>query len=207
MTSGRHVLANTACKTACLALLLMSTTAHAWRIDRERSVVTFQVAVIGFLKREGQFKDFSGELTQRKSKIQVNIELQAASVWMKRASDAAMLRGPDFFDAERFPTIRFVSEVTDQKVLEQGGSIAGTLTLRGQQRREAFAIRTTVCKTVSAAKQDLACFSVSGSVKRGDYGMSARRSFVSDRVQLDFQIVVDRAASKQANDKQANVKK
>jgi polyisoprenoid-binding protein YceI len=185
--------------TALLALLAVN--AQAWQIDRKQSVVSFQVAVIGFLKREGRFTEFSGELTRKDSSFQVSIELQTKSVLMKRGSDAAMLRGPDFFDAEKYPTIRFVSDSTAQKVLEQGGTIAGSLTLRGQQRRESFSMQSVPCRGETAPKSDRACFTVIGSVKRGDYGMSARRAFVSDRVLLEFQLVVDKSDSSSKQDR------
>jgi len=88
-------------------------------VDSAASQVAFTVftSMIFKSKQEGRFKDFKGEVAydaQNPAATRVDLTVYTASVDMKDRDRDDMLRSPDFFDADRFPTLRFVSKHVDR---------------------------------------------------------------------------------------------
>jgi len=80
----------------------------------------------------GRFENFTGavdwdEENPEKSKVEVQIE--AASINTRDAQRDGHLKSPDFFDAEKYPNLTFVSKSV-KKVDATHGQIAGDLTIR-----------------------------------------------------------------------------
>lgn len=107
--------------------------ATRWVIDAAHSEVGFRVRHMMVSWTRGKFDRFSGtvELDERNladSKVEVSIE--AASVNTNVPDRDAHLRSGDFFDAEKFPALKFVS-----KKVEPGAdgalAVQGTLEIRG----------------------------------------------------------------------------
>lgn len=99
-------------------------TAGAWRLDPARSTVEFHVRhFYGLMTVKGRFERVEGTLDLR-SQPAVQLTIEADSLDTKLAKRDEHLRSADFFDVERHPHVRFVS---DRAVVE-----GGTLKLRGQ---------------------------------------------------------------------------
>ena len=93
----------------------MSTTqtkvpAGTWNLDPVHSAVGFEVDYLAGTFR-GQFRDVQAELGIADSGARIEGSAEVASVDVKDENLAAHLQSPDFFDAERFPTLRFVAEL------------------------------------------------------------------------------------------------
>lgn len=85
--------------------------ATSYAIDLAHSEATFQVRHL-LSKVRGRFADFSGTITfdeQQPAASSIAIEIKAASIDTGVADRDAHLRSDDFFSAERFPTLTFVS--------------------------------------------------------------------------------------------------
>jgi polyisoprenoid-binding protein YceI len=112
-----------------------ATAVSTLEIDRSHSDVTFQVRHL-LSKVRGRFNEFSGtiefdESTPRNSRVDVTI--QAASIDTGEADRDRHLRSADFFDVEKYPTLRFVST----SVTPRDGhtyDVAGDLTIHGVTR-------------------------------------------------------------------------
>lgn len=123
---------------AVLALpaLLAQGTAATYDIDAAHSAVTFKVAHMAISKVSGRFEKFSGTIEYtpgetRSWKTEAVIETASVSTGVE-ARDAH-LRGPDFFDAEKFPKLTFRSlKVSGYKNMK--GKLHGELTLHGVTR-------------------------------------------------------------------------
>ena len=108
-------------------------------IDRSHSDVAFQVRHL-LSKVRGRFADFSGTIHFDESAPQnskVDVAIQAASIETAEADRDKHLRSADFFDAEKYSTLRFVST----SVVPRGDNtydVAGNLTIRGQTRPATF---------------------------------------------------------------------
>ncbi len=90
-----------------------------WRLDPKRSSVEFQSrALWGMVKVKGHFEQFEGRLDMN-AQPAVELTMEAASLDTGHKRRDEHLRGPDFFNAERYPEVRFVS---DDAVMVEGRS-------------------------------------------------------------------------------------
>jgi polyisoprenoid-binding protein YceI len=102
--------------------------AGTWNLDPVHSAVGFEVDYLAGTFR-GQFRDVQAELGIADSGARIEGSAEVGSVDVKDENLAAHLQSPDFFDAERFPTLRFVAEDIDL----DGESVAvpGEITIKG----------------------------------------------------------------------------
>jgi polyisoprenoid-binding protein YceI len=111
----------------------MSTTqtkvpAGTWSLDPVHSDVGFEVDYLAGTFR-GQFRDVQATLGTGDSGARIEGTAIVASVDVKDENLAAHLQSPDFFDAERYPELRFVADEVDldgESVL-----VPGEITIKG----------------------------------------------------------------------------
>lgn len=107
-----------------------------WPIDRAHSRVTFTVKKWDFMEVEGRFFDFAGAIAydaRRPESSQIDWRVRVASVETGAPNRDKTLQGADYFEAARYPEMRFVSDtvtVTAPHQLE----VHGILTIRGQSK-------------------------------------------------------------------------
>ena len=104
----------------------------AWTIDPHHTSVGFMARHMGLSKVRGQFNEFRGEVTGDPSDIttaQARFEVDMASVDTGSPDRDAHLRGEDFFDVEKYPTMVFQSK----SITGSGDTfkVAGDLTIKG----------------------------------------------------------------------------
>jgi polyisoprenoid-binding protein YceI len=104
-----------------------TTETKTWVLDPVHSSIGFEVDYAGGTFR-GSFREasarFDGQTLAGSAKV--------ASVDVKDENLNAHLQSPDFFDAERYPELRFESSE-----IEQNGNavtVRGVITIRGEQR-------------------------------------------------------------------------
>jgi polyisoprenoid-binding protein YceI len=131
---------------ATAALLGFAPRAHAqtpsggvFAIDPAASVVGFTISgsMIFKVKEDGYFKNFTGTVEYdpvHPGNTQVDLTVYTASVDVRDTKHDELLKSPDFFDVERFPTMRFVSASTDAKP-DGMFAVTGDMTIRGITRR------------------------------------------------------------------------
>lgn len=96
-----------------------------WNLDPVHSSVGFAVKHSGVMTFRGDFPEFDAKLVDGRLEGTAKV----ASVRVDEPNLTGHLQTPDFFDAEQFPELRFVSNT-----IERDGdkvSISGDLTLRG----------------------------------------------------------------------------
>jgi polyisoprenoid-binding protein YceI len=101
--------------------------AGTWSIDPVHSNVGFEVGYLAGTFR-GQFGDVLVKLDTNAG-VRIDGTAQVASVDVKDENLAAHLQSPDFFDAERYPELRFVAEDVDLGSETVGA--AGEITIKG----------------------------------------------------------------------------
>lgn len=85
-------------------------TTSAWRLDPADSAVEFQVPNFwGLATVKGHFERFEGTLDLRAQPV-LQLIIEATSLETKNARRDKHLRSADFFDVERHPEVRFVSD-------------------------------------------------------------------------------------------------
>jgi polyisoprenoid-binding protein YceI len=164
-------------KTAYFLALLLCTTActaqaPAKPIDKAHSRVTFTVTKWGFAEVEGRFYNFTGGIVfdeQRPESSRVDWRVRIDSVETGAVNRDKALQGSDYFDAARFPEMRFTSDV----VTPLGGGrfeIKGQLTIRDKTRP--LTIRATYGGTHTIPNEGTyTIFQTEFTVDRYDYGV------------------------------------
>jgi polyisoprenoid-binding protein YceI len=180
---------------SCLAvLLLVSLPAHAadYRIDPARSHADFGVRLLWLSQVAGRFEEIDGDVTlstQHDTAI-VDAHITVDSIHMSSDRIRRWVLAPEFFDASHYPSIHFVSEPIALAMLEKGGDLDGTLTVRGVTRPAHFELMPSRCPL---AEPQECVIAVKGTIQRSDFGMIGHRTALSDRVELGMMISLDYA--------------
>lgn len=152
--------------------------ARLYRIDPDRTTVAFSVRA-GFGAVEGRIPKPEGSVTHdpsRRSAARVEAAVPLTALTTGDGARDRMLKGPDWFDATRYPVMRFVSE----SAADDGRSarIRGVLTLRGISRP---------LELVSIARDEASGvlhFVAETEIDRRQFGMTRLPGLVSDRVKV-----------------------
>lgn len=143
-----------------------------WTLDKAHSSVGFSVHHMVIAEVTGNFKDFDITFTSLKddySDATVDASIKVASINTDNERRDGHLKTDDFFNAEKFPLIKFKS-TSFEKVGENKYKITGDLTIRDVTKRVTFdavyngAIKAPWGATVSSWKATLAA-------NRFDYGL------------------------------------
>jgi len=101
-----------------------------WNVDPAHSQVEFRVKHVGIATFKGRFTAFDGVIrTEDDTVASVEGSVDVTSI---RTNDERLdghLQSPDFFDAERFPTLRFVAEDVDLD--SESVLVPGEITIKG----------------------------------------------------------------------------
>jgi polyisoprenoid-binding protein YceI len=168
-----------------LALTAPAARAEQYKVDPVHSSVVFRIKHLGVSYCYGRFDKISGTFTldeQNPAASTIDVVVESGSVDTGNAQRDTHLRNPDFFDAAKFPTIRFVSN----KVTRQGSgpySVAGDLTLHGVTKPVTLEIEATGSGKGMMGEVRSGLETIF-SIKRTDFGMEKMVGPVADDVRL-----------------------
>jgi polyisoprenoid-binding protein YceI len=163
--------------TIIAALLIASaatTFAQTWSLDKAHSRLGFNVTHMGIAEIGGSFIITDAKITSSKpdfSDAVVELTADVKSIDTDNEQRDKHLAGPDFFDAEKFPTLTFKS-TSFKKVNGKKYKVAGNLTFHGVTKP----VELDVVFNGTAEnhqKKTIAGFNISGIVKRTDFGIAA----------------------------------
>jgi polyisoprenoid-binding protein YceI len=171
--------------------------ADTYKLDLAHSSVAFSVRHMVITNVRGNFKDFEGTVLYDPAdvtKSSVEVTIKTASIDTDNSQRDTHLRSPDFFDAEKFPTITFKSKSVEKK--GDGYVMKGTLTLRGVSKDVAIPFELLGTVKDPRGNERLGAQGEL-SINRMDYGVSWSKSLdtgglvVSEEVKilLDIQAV------------------
>ncbi len=107
-----------------------------WNLDKSHSSIGFSVEHMMVSETTGQFNDFSANIKSNKPDLtdaSGELTFQVASIDTKDAKRDGHLKSADFFDAEKYPTIKF--EIKQfQKLKDKNYKLIGNLTMHGVTR-------------------------------------------------------------------------
>jgi len=179
-------------------------TTSTWNIDTVHSGINFTIRHMVVSKVRGRFTRFGGTLTLdeadlTRSKVEATID--AASIDTGTAQRDDHLRSPDFFDAERFPELRFRSTRIDRN--GERYRVTGDLTIRDVTREVVLDVEYGG-RARDPWGNERAGFIASTSLNRKDFGLGwnqvleAGGVLVGDRVDIELELQGVRAAAAQA---------
>lgn len=126
-------------------VLLLSSSLIAqtkWTVDPAHTFVSFSVKHLGISFVQGSFKKFEGTYTSIRpdlSDINVSFTADVASISTGVDQRDGHLKSDDFFNAEKFPTIKFVS-TSFKKVKGNNYILTGNLTIRDVTKEVSFSV-------------------------------------------------------------------
>jgi polyisoprenoid-binding protein YceI len=189
-------------KALSLALLLPALALAApavYKADADHSNVGFTIR--HFVSNvPGRFGDFEGTIKyDRESPAASSVEftVKTASIDTGNADRDNHLRGPDFFDVQKFPTMTF----TSTKVTPKGADtldVTGNFTLHGVTKQ--ITVPVKFLGTVKTPRGEKAGFETSFTINRKEYGVNWNNIMDSGPVLGDeVKISIDIEANRQAD--------
>ncbi|MEO8577624.1 MAG: YceI family protein [Gemmatimonadales bacterium] len=114
----------------------LETSVQFWQIDAAHTSVEFAVKHLMISTVKGRFAEVTGQLKgdiTNPNSFELDVTIDTASVDTRQAQRDAHLRSPDFFDAEQWPSIRFVGTRIEGNVAAEF-SLFGDITIRDVTR-------------------------------------------------------------------------
>lgn len=142
-----------------------------WAIDPNHSTVGFTIRHF-FGKVPGSFTKFSGAVVydaEKPESSSATVEIDASTINTNNSMRDGDLKGEEFFDVEKFPTIKFVSTKV-VKTADNQLSVEGTLTMRGVTKPVTLAV-TFLGSGPGFNGEMRAGFDASTRINRKDYGI------------------------------------
>ena len=121
-----------------LAVLILPAAAVAstWDVDPAHTMVEFSVKHMMVGTVHGRLGDVTGTVDvdeKEPTRAAIRASMKAASIDTGNPERDEHLRGPDFLDVEKYPTITFASKLIEQRA-DDRWKVTGDLTLHGVTR-------------------------------------------------------------------------
>jgi polyisoprenoid-binding protein YceI len=187
----------------CSAVFVFTSSAFAqvetWKIDPAHSAAQFSVRHLGISTVRGEFKKVSGSANYdpgdpAKTSIEATIDATTIDTRVdKRDND---LRGPEFFDVQKYPTITFKSKRT-----EAGGTgklkITGDLTIHGVTKEVVLDVDGPTPQIKDPKGNSHMGASATTKINRKDFGVSGAPTVAGDEVSItiDVELIKDASVS------------
>ena len=186
---------------AFIAISLISISAYAvapkiesgkYSIDSAHTKVGFEISHLVISTVEGRFNTYTGsvEMGKKIEESKINASIEIASVDTGNADRDKHLKSPDFFDAQKFPKMTFVSKSVSGT--EDNLTVKGDLTLHGVTKPI-----TLTGKYLGVVNDPFGntrvAFAAKGKLSRKEYGLTWSKMVeagpvVGDEVSLDIRI-------------------
>jgi polyisoprenoid-binding protein YceI len=171
-----------------------------WKIDPSHSEADFTVKHMGITNVHGRFGGVSGTVTLdekdlTKSSVSATVDTTTVDTGVEgRDKD---LKGPHFFEVDKYPTMTFVSK----KVTEESGQkkLTGDLTLHGITKSVTLDLEGPSKEEADPRGGIHRAFSATTSIHRQDFGLIWGGNLPSGDAMIgdDIKVEIDVEASKQ----------
>jgi len=150
-----------------------SESAGLYTVNRTGSSIGFTIhgSMIFKVKRDGQFKDFTGELSYdpaRPANTHVDLTVYTASVDMNDAEHNQLMKSGEFFDVEHFPTMHFSSSSVQSRA-DGTFLMTGDMTIRGVTKQMNIPVKL---RQSSAGPAAGATFETTFPIDRTEFGLN-----------------------------------
>lgn len=176
-----------------------------WQIDAAHSAAEFAVKHLMITTVKGHFVDVSGTITVDEANpaaAQVDVSIGVASVDTRDEKRDAHLKSPDFFDVERFPTIRFKGKGVKGPV-DGAFKLVGDLTIRDVTREVTLDVESSG-SVVDPWGGQRRGYAATTKINRKDFGLTWNVALetggvlVGDDVKIAIEVELVKQAGKEA---------
>ncbi len=161
-----------------------------YTLDKPHTQILFFADHLGFSHSMGKFTDYSGSIVFNREDpagSSVEVSIPTASLEMNDDAWNQHMKGADFFNVEKFPTMTFKStaiKVTGDNMAD----ITGDLTLLGVTKPVTLHVKHNSSGKHAFSGKYISGFSATGTIKRSDFGMNYGLPAVGDEVELRIEV-------------------
>jgi len=169
-----------------------TTRTTTWTLDASHSHAQFTVRHLMISNVRGEFQKLSGTVTydaHNPESAVVRASIDVASINTRDAQRDAHLRSGDFFDAEKYPTIDFVSKSVRRG--DDGLRIVGDLTIHGTTREVVLAVDGPTAEQTDPWGNVRLGASATTKIKRSDFGMTWNSALETGGVLVGDEIKIE----------------
>ena len=165
--------------------------AGTYAVDPGHTQVGWRVSHMGFSNYAGGFSDVSGTLElqpKNPAAAKLSVKIPVASVTTTSTKLTGELKGDQWLDAGKYPTMTFVST----KVVPEGkdrAKVTGDLTLHGVTKPVTLDVTLVGAGVNPLNKKTTVGFEATGTLKRSEFGVKTYLPLIGD----DLQLVIDGA--------------
>ena len=177
-----------------LAILMITSSLsaqEAWKLDRSHANIGFSVTHMLISEVPGSFKDFDIVFTASEedfSDASITATINVASITTDNDRRDGHLKSDDFFNAEAYPTITFVS-TQFEKVGEKNYKIHGDLTLRDVTRPVVF--DATLMGVITTQRGTMSGWKASLVIDRFDYNIAWDRTLDTGGLVVSKEVTIE----------------
>lgn len=161
---------------------------YRYQIDPARSMVSAKVGFMGIASKTALFPRMTGQIAlspARLDTIDLDVELDARRLQAGDSVTLGRLKGKDFFDVDRHPTVRFTGR-NMQMTGATTATVAGEVTARGVTRPAMLDV-TFRDPPSKVSGRDAVEFSARTVIDRRVFGMTAYSAVVGRKVTITIQ--------------------
>lgn len=159
-----------------ISSMALAADTQQWKLDKAHSGVSFSIKHMVISEVTGNFKDYDIAVMSTKedfSDLLITASIKVASINTENDGRDKHLKSDDFFNAEKFPEIKFVSTSVEQTG-DMNFKISGDLTIRDVTKKATFdAVYNGSLKT---QRGTLAAWKATAAINRFDYNLKWSRA-------------------------------
>lgn len=163
--------------------------AETYVIDPTHTLPRYEYSHFGYSTQMGRFTKVGGKIVMDRAAKSgsVDVTIETASVESGYGTFNEHLRGEDFFDAAKHPTITFKSSKLgfDGDTLK---SVDGLLTIKGVSKPVTLAVTSFKCMPHPIMKKDACGANATVQIKRSEFNAGKYAPYVSDEVTLTIPV-------------------
>ena len=169
-------------------------TTQTWNVDSAHTGVGFSVKHMMVSKVRGRFTSVEGTVVGNPEDLttaKIDIKIDVSTIHTNNEDRDNHLRSADFFDAETYPNLTFVStEIVKTKADKY--DVTGDITIKGITQKITFE-----ADYEGAGKNpwgvDVAAFEVEGKISRKEFGLTWNQALETGGVLVgdDIKIIID----------------
>jgi polyisoprenoid-binding protein YceI len=181
-------------KSIALVSTILSTSLWAdnYKLDVAHSEVEFSVKHMMISRTNGDFKQYEGAIEydgKEISSLKFDITIEVASIDTKIEKRDDHLRSADFFEAEKFPTIKFVSTAI-KNINGKKFDVVGKLTVKGITKEVTIPMQFNGAAT-SPWGQSLIGLEGEFKIDRTEYGLTYSKALETGGLVVGKEITIE----------------
>ncbi|MES2354856.1 MAG: YceI family protein [Pseudomonadota bacterium] len=174
---------------AITALSLPALAETTFNADPGHTYPSFEISHFGFSVMRGRFDKTTGTATLDRAakKGSVDVTIDAASIDTAHAKRDEHLRGPEFFNVQKFPNLKFKSDdfkFDGDKLV----AVNGQLTMLGVTKPVTLQVRLFHCGPHPFAKKEACGVDAATTIKRSDFGMATMLPAIGDEIKIAIEM-------------------